>query len=199
MENGLEIILSVLIGVCLSAACGFRIFIPMLVAGLAIHTGHVQASESFAWIGSLPALAAFGTAAVVEVLAYYIPWVDNALDTISTPAAVMAGTLLTASFLPEMSSLLRWSLALIVGGGAAGAVQGGSAMTRAASSLTTGGVGNAAVATAELGGAVTTSVAAVTVPVIAFFGLLAVGTLVVRRGRRRAPAEIQPAQSSSAL
>ena len=68
MESGLEMVLSVLIGVCLSAACGFRIFIPMLVAGLAIHTGQVTPGESFAWIGSTPALLAFGTAAVVEVL-----------------------------------------------------------------------------------------------------------------------------------
>jgi hypothetical protein len=36
------------------------------------------------WLGSDAALVAFATALVVEIGAYYVPWLDNALDTIAT-------------------------------------------------------------------------------------------------------------------
>lgn len=177
----MEALLSIAVGVALSAACGFRVFVPLLVLSLASFTGHVTLAESFAWIGSGPALISFAAATLLEVAAYYIPWLDNALDTLATPAAVVAGIVVTASVVTDISPYLRWSLAVIAGGGVAGAVQSTTVTTRTASSLGTAGMANPVVATVETGGAFLTSVLAVLWPVLALVVLVAILLLVGRR------------------
>ena len=113
-EYGL-ILLGAITGVALSAAVGFRIFVPFLVAGIAVKLGALHVAPDFAWLSSWPALAVFVVASVTEVLAYYIPVVDHALDVIGSPAAVIAGTLLTASMVVGMDEWLRWRLLPAVG------------------------------------------------------------------------------------
>ena len=107
-----DTLLSVLIGVGLAAACGFRVFVPLLVMSLAsrAEVGHLSLGPGFAWIGSTPALVAFSVATLLEIAGYYIPWVDNLLDTVATPTAIVAGILVTASAVTDMSPFLRWSL-----------------------------------------------------------------------------------------
>ena len=174
-----QIILSVMAGVGLSAACGFRIFIPPLIIAIAAKAGHVNLGTEFAWMGSDIALVAFGVAAVLEVGAYYIPWLDNALDTIAAPVAVVAGTITSAAVFGDMSPWLKWTLAAIAGGGAAGAVQITTTVTRGASSAITGGMGNWAVSTAEGIGSIFTAVLAIVIPVLVFsLFVLFVGFLV---------------------
>jgi len=163
-----QIILSVMAGVGLSAACGFRIFIPPLIIAIAAKAGHVNLGTEFAWMSSDVALVAFGLAAVLEVGAYYIPWLDNALDTIAAPVAVVAGTLTSAAIFGDMSPWLKWTLAAIAGGGAAGAVQITTTVTRGASTALTGGMGNWVVSTVEGIGAVVTAVLAVVIPILVF-------------------------------
>jgi len=129
--------------------------------------GQMELSEGFAWIGSYPALIAFVIATVLEIAAYYVPWLDNLLDTMTTPTAVVAGTVVTASCVTEMSPLLKWTLAVIAGGGAAGIVQGSTSLLRLASTSLTGGLANWIVSTLETIGAVLVSILAVVVPIIA--------------------------------
>src|SRR6266404_3033095 len=105
----METLLSICVGVGLSAACGFRVFVPLLVMSIAAASGHLTLAHGFEWIGSNPALVAFSVATVVEIAAYYIPWVDNLLDAIATPAAVIAGTLVTASMVTGTSPFLKWT------------------------------------------------------------------------------------------
>jgi hypothetical protein len=169
----METILSLMIGIGLSAACGFRVFVPLLVVSIAAHTGQLTLASSFAWMGSDPALIAFSIATVLEVAAYYVPWLDNLLDSVSSPAAVIAGTVITASLVTDMSPFLKWTLAAIAGGGAAGLVQGTTVLTRGASTATTAGLANPILATAELAGSFFTSILALVAPVLAV--LLAVG------------------------
>ncbi len=181
MDNW-EIALSVMVGVGLSAACGFRVFIPPLVLCIAGKAGHVTFGQEFAWMDSNVALAAFGLAALLEVGAYYIPWLDNALDTVAAPAAVVAGTLTSASvFGQDMSPWLKWSLAAIAGGGAAGAVQLTTTVTRGASSALTGGSANWMVSTGEGVGAVITAILAIVVPVLVFIGMLMLAGYIIYR------------------
>ena len=181
MDNW-EIALSVMVGVGLSAACGFRVFIPPLVLCIASKAGHVTFGQEFAWMDSNVALAAFGLAALLEVGAYYIPWLDNALDTVAAPAAVVAGTLTSASvFGQDMSPWLKWSLAAIAGGGAAGAVQVTTTVARGASSALTGGSVNWLVSTGEGVGAVITAILAIVVPVLVFIGMLMLAGYIIYR------------------
>ncbi len=174
-----ETILGIMAGVGLSAACGFRVFIPPLVLAIAAKAGHVTRGADFAWMDSNIALITFAVAALVEVAAYYIPWLDNALDTIAAPMAVVAGTLTSASVFGDMSPWLKWTLAAIAGGGAAGAVQVATTVARGASTAVTGGTGNWAVSTAEGVGSAGTATLAVVVPVIVFsLFILFVGFLI---------------------
>jgi hypothetical protein len=173
-----DTVLSILIGLGLAAACGFRVFVPLLVMSLASRAGvgHLALGPNFAWIGSTPALLAFSAATLLEIAGYYIPWVDNLLDTIATPAAVVAGIVVSASAMStDVSPFLKWTLAVVAGGGTTAVFQGITAMTRHVSSFTTGGLGNPVLATAEAGGAAMLSVLAITVPILAF--LLVVGLL----------------------
>ena len=173
-----DTILSICVGIGLSAACGFRVFVPLLIASIAARTSHVTLASQFAWLASDPALIAFSVATALEIAGYYIPWVDHVLDTVSTPAAVIAGVILTGSILTNIDPYLRWVLAVIAGGGVAGAVQTGTVVTRAASTATTGGLGNPIVATIELGLSVITSLLAVLVPFLAAFLVLAIGLFI---------------------
>lgn len=189
----MDIILSVMIGISLAAACGFRVFVPMLVLSIACRANAVHLDPSLAFLAGTPALICFSVATVVEVLAYKVPWVDHALDTVASPAAVVAGTLVAASqftFTGSNGDLLKWGLAAIVGGGAAGAVQAATVTGRGVSTLFTGGLGNPLFATVESGSAIVLSILAVAAPALAFAAVVAFGFVaykVVRRwhaGRR---------------
>ena len=183
----METILSVLIGVGLSAACGFRIFVPFLIMSIAALSGHLDLAPGFDWVGTPYALIAFLIATVLEVLAYYVPWLDNLLDTIATPTAVVAGVIATAAIITDTSPFLKWSLAVIAGGGAAAAVQVTTVALRGTSAVTTAGLGNPVVSTGELVGSTITSLLAIIVPVITFVLLLLTGYFVWRRLRRILP------------
>lgn len=182
----METLLSICLGIGLSAACGFRVFVPLLFMNVASLTGHLTLAHGFEWLGSYPALITFSVATVVEVAGYYIPWVDHLLDTIATPAAVIAGTIVTASVVTDMSPFLKWTLAAIAGGGSAGLVQGGTVLTRGASTATTGGLANPIVSTVELAGAVVTSFLAIVAPVLAVALFIVLILIVVRKLRRKA-------------
>ena len=170
----METMLSIFLGVGLAAACGFRIFVPFLVMSIAALTGQITLSLEFEWIATYPALAAFSIATLFEVAAYYIPWVDNLLDAIAVPAATVAGTIVMASAVSEMSPFLQWGLAIIVGGGVAGTVQGFTSITRIASTATTGGLGNPVVSTVEVGGSVVMSILAITLPIVAVIAVVVI-------------------------
>ena len=178
-----ELIVAVAIGIGLSAACGFRVFVPMLAASIAAKTGIFQLNEGFQWLAGWPALISFGTATIVEIMAYYIPFVDNLLDTITTPLAVGAGTLLLTSVLPIDNDLLKWITGFIFGGGSAATIQGGTALTRLASSKLTAGIGNPVVATGEHAAAIGTSVLSLVMPlIIAAIVIVAITYLLMKFG-----------------
>lgn len=155
------------IGIALSAACGFRIFVPPLVMSIAAIFGHLPLTSEFSWMGTYPALIAFAVATAVEIGAYYIPWVDNLLDTVTTPVAIAVGTAITAAFIPDADPLLKWTLAAIAGGGAAGTMQALTGITRLSSTALTVGLGNSIVATIESFGAFILSILAILLPLLA--------------------------------
>ena len=164
--------LSVGLGVGLAAACGFRVFLPVLVMGVAARAGALDLSEGFEWMAGTPALLALGVAAVCEVGAYYIPWLDNVLDVAAMPAAVTAGIVVAAANIETATPLLGWALAAVAGGSAAAVVQTGTTLLRGASTMMTAGIGNPVVSTGEAGSAAGLSVVAITMPVLALAAVL---------------------------
>lgn len=173
----LPYILSAFIGIGLAAASGFRVFLPMFAVSLASYMGWIPMSESFEWLAGLPTLITTGIATVVEILAYYIPYVDHLLDTLSVPLATIAGSVMFASQFADIGTFPQWALALIAGGGTAAAISSGFAGTRAASTATTGGLGNSAVATTETAGAGLMTFLAMAAPIIA--GILAIVLVIL--------------------
>jgi hypothetical protein len=183
----MEELLGLFIGIGLSATCGFRIFVPLLGMSIAHHAGALSFSGGFEWIGSWPATIAFGIAMVIEIAGYYIPWVDNMLDTIATPAAIVAGTIATASMVGDVSPFLRWSLAIIAGGGIAGLIQGSSVLVRGASTASTAGLSNPIVSTGELAASIVGTLISIILPTVAIILVALLLMILLRRLKRPGP------------
>lgn len=184
----METLLSIALGIGLAAACGFRVFVPMTIMSLAVRAGFMTVGGSFEWVGSTPALVVLSVATLLEIGAYYIPWVDNLLDLVTTPAAVVAGILVSASTITGMDPVMHWTLAVIAGGGAAALVQSATAIVRQVSAATTFGVGNPVVSTVEATGAIGMSLLAILMPILALtvvviMMIMAVRTIVRWRNR----------------
>ena len=165
--SNVDLALSIVLGVGLAAATGFRVFLPMFIVSGTAYTGHLSLGDSFAWLGTPAALTMLGAAAVAEILAYYVPGVDNLLDALATPAAFVAGTVVSAAVMTDLPPMVKWTAAVIAGGGVAGLTQGITATLRAKSTVLTGGLGNPVIATAELGGAILVSLLALAAPLAA--------------------------------
>jgi len=180
----MELLISLVIGIGLSAAAGFRLLVPFLFLSLAALFGHFPVSPELAWVGTFPALEALTIGLFLEVLAYYIPWLDHLLDAITLPLSMMAGTLITAAFTAHLDPFLQWSLAIVAGGGAAAAAKAISGSSRLTSTLTTGGFGNFIVATLELLGAIALSSLAIFVPKFVVAMVLLLLVFLVWQGYR---------------
>ena len=195
-QSTLDIVISICLGLGLSAACGFRVFVPLLGLSVAAMSGYVQPAAGWEWVGSWPAVACLATATVLEIAAYYVPWIDNALDSIATPAAVIAGTLATASVVTDLPPLWRWSLAAIAGGGIAGLIQAATVTLRGTSTVTTGGLANFLVSTGELILSLVTTLVALLLPVLGaglVLALLLWITLKLTNRRAKVPPSARPA------
>jgi hypothetical protein len=182
--SNVDLAMSVVLGIGLAAATGFRLFLPLLILSGAAYTGHVSLDESFAWLGTPAAIIMLGTAAIAEAVAFYIPGVDNLLDTLATPGAVVAGTVMSAAVITDLPPIMKWTAAVIAGGGIAGITQGATAMLRAKSTVLTGGLGNPLIATAELGGASLISLLALAAPLAALAVVVLLFWLAYRLFRR---------------
>lgn len=195
----MDIVLAICAGIALSAACGLRVFLPLFAASLAAHLGYLHPSGGMSWLGSPLALTVFGVATVLEVAAYYIPWLDHALDTIATPAAVVAGAVVAAAAFGDLHPAVKWTSALIAGGGVAGTVQGTTVLARATSTLTTGGLANPVVASVESTGALVLAALAIFLPVLAVGVLLLFALALFVWYRRRKARQVCPVVSASTL
>lgn len=189
----LQTLLVVCIGIGLSAACGFRVFLPPLVLGIAQRMDVPLTDLAPEWLGSVPALIVLGAAGLFEIGAFYIPWLDNVLDTIASPAAVLAGVLLTAGLLDDLDPMWRWFIAITAGGGAAGITQSATVITRGLSTATTGGLANFLLATFEWVAAILLAVVAVLLAPLAVLLFIAVVVWLFRALARRRQQKLAPA------
>ena len=196
MAISLESLLSVALGIGLAAASGLRVFLPLLIAGVAARADWIPLADAFAWLESTPALLTLGTAALFEVLAYYIPGLDHALDVLAGPAAVVAGAVVSASVMVDVPSAVMWPVALIAGGGVAAVTKGGAALVRAKTGVATGGLGNPVVSTVETFGATALTLLALALPLLCLAGVTLMVVWVLRKASRffsRAGASIDSA------
>ena len=138
-----QILLSLSLGLGLAAACGFRVFIPPLMMGVGSRLDLYKLEGSFVWVDDTWAIAIFAVATLLEIGGYFIPWIDNLLDTVATPAAILGGIFVTSASLEgELDPSAQWTLSVIAGGSVSGVIQLGTVATRAISTGTTGGLAN---------------------------------------------------------
>ncbi|MFD2725868.1 DUF4126 domain-containing protein [Hyunsoonleella rubra] len=182
-----ETIISICLGIGLAASVGFRVFLPLFALSLASYFSVWQLNASWEWLVSIPALITLGVATLVEIFAYFIPYVDNLLDSIAVPLAAIAGTAVVLSTAADMSPVVTWALAIIAGGGTAAAIAGGSGTTRLASTATTGGLANPVVSTVETGTSVVMSVISIFLPVVAIILVALILFIIFKLYRRLKP------------
>lgn len=163
-----ETIISICLGIGLSASVGFRVFLPLFVLSLASYFEVWELNASWLWIGSLTAVITFGVATLIEILAYYIPFVDNLLDTIAIPLATIAGTAVMVSTVADLNPVISWGLAIIAGGGTAAAIKSTATASRATSTISTAGFGNPLISTVETGASLIISIFSIFLPIFAF-------------------------------
>ena len=186
----MDTVVAILVGLGLAAACGLRVFLPLLVMSVSSHLGVIDLGQNWAWAGSWPAIVALGVAASFEVAAYWVPWLDHALDVIAGPCAVVAGTLAAASQFGDVDPMVKWASALIAGGGLAATVKATAMTVRAGSTATTAGIANPIISTVESVLAAGAAIVAVVAPFVVA-GMLALLVLVVaavvvrRRSKKR--------------
>ncbi|PVW13963.1 DUF4126 domain-containing protein [Marixanthomonas spongiae] len=175
-----EIILSIFLGVGLAAAVGFRVFLPLLILSLAGYYEVIALNESWQWIGSLTAVITLAVATLIEIFGYYIPWLDNVLDTIALPLATLAGTAVMVATISNLDPTITWALAIIAGGGTAAAVKGNTATARLTSSTATAGFANPVLTTIETGLATLMAILSIFVPIVAFALVVFLFLLILR-------------------
>lgn len=202
----MEILLALIVGLSLAAASGLRVFIPLLALSTAAHLHLLHLPPQLHWIASPYAIAGFALAAALEIAAYYIPWLDHLLDTLTTPLATGAGALLAASQLhapllhaldssstpAHSASILSAAIAALAGAAIAGSVQLSTVTLRAGSTASTAGLANPILASLENALASILSVLAVAVPILLAILLLAAVALLIARHRRRARSRAGP-------
>lgn len=192
MEN-LEILISLFLGIGLAAAVGFRVFLPLLVLSLAGYCEVITLNESWQWLGSLTAVITMGVATAVEIFGYYIPWLDNLLDTIALPLATLAGTLVLVATITDLSPVVTWSLAIIAGGGTAAAIKGNASAARLTSTATTAGTANPILATVEMAIATVLAFASIFIPILAFILVVLLFFLIFRFYKKLRKKRLPPA------
>ena len=162
-----ETIISIFLGIGLAASVGFRVFLPLLALSLAAYFNVWELNESWQWLGSFASVVVLSVATVIEILAYFIPFVDNLLDSIAVPLAAIAGTAVMVSTVANLDPVVTWSLAIIAGGGTAAAIAGTTGATRLTSTATTAGLGNPIISGIETIVSLIVSILSILLPVVA--------------------------------
>lgn len=182
-----ETVISIFLGIGLAASVGFRVFLPLFALSLAAYFNVWELNDSWQWIGSLAAVITLGVATIIEIFAYFIPFVDNLLDSVAVPLAAIAGTAVMVSTVADLDPVVTWSLAIIAGGGTATAIKGAGATSRLASSATTGGLANPVVSTLETGTAMVVTTASIFAPFIAAILVIIILFIIFRIYRKLRP------------
>ncbi|MCK5868889.1 MAG: DUF4126 domain-containing protein [Candidatus Thalassarchaeum sp.] len=185
------IIMATLMGISLAAASGFRVFLPPFLLSLAARFNVVWFLDidligtQFEFFTSTLSIVVLGIATVAEFAAFYAPWIDNALDTIATPASIMAGVAMTAIVLEGNDPIIQWAIAIVAGGGVAATIQSATVATRGLSSTFTFGLGNSAVATGENVASVALTLIAILIPFLSALFVLVIVALLLRMKRKK--------------
>tara|TARA_B110000444_G_scaffold75936_1_gene71560 strand:+ start:14583 stop:15176 length:594 start_codon:yes stop_codon:yes gene_type:complete len=190
MELGLiDFVIALSIGLGLAAASGFRVFLPPMMMSGGINLGWIEPLGELSILDGWTAFSILAAAVVLEIGGYMIPWVDNLLDIVATPAAAIAGVLMMGSVMDDYDPMLQWTLSIVAGGSVAGTVQTGTVAIRALSLGTTGGLANPLISILEAMMAVFVTILVILAPLLALlvvvFGLIYAARAIEERREKK--------------
>ena len=179
-------VLPALLGLGLASATGLRTFLPLLMLAVAakFELFGVRLIDQMDWLGSWPAIAALGVAAVAEFAGDKVPAIDHALNLVGYVSRPVAGAIAAGSVFWNVDPVLAATAGIIVGAPAALAFNAAQTGVRVGSTATTGGLGNPVVSFIEDALSFVTVLIAFVLPVLIPV-LLIVFTVVVFRLARR--------------
>lgn len=188
----MDILTSIATAFGLSASAGLNAYIPLFIlAVLARFTSLITLSQPYDVLTNGWVIAVLGVLIVIEFFADKIPLVDHANDVLGTIVRPAAGALLFAASTGAVSGM-QPVVAVIAGLLVAGTVHATKATLRPAVTMTTGGLGNPVVSTAEDLAAVVVSIGAIVLPILMALGLLILAVFVVWTFRRLRPRRATP-------
>jgi hypothetical protein len=114
-----EPIAAVIVGLLLSLSAGVRVTLPLLAVNLLAFYHEIALPDNVAWLGTQPTLIILSVACGAETMIHFIPVAGTWIKAMATPLAFVAGTLLMAVPLGDKNPLYQWTLAAVIGGGAA--------------------------------------------------------------------------------
>lgn len=160
------------LGIGLSAACGIRMFLPLLLIAVNQKFHLLETSYYVDWLDSNLALIILITATLIEISAYYIPLIDHILDVVNVPLVFVAGLLSMASILPDMPLYMDKILGLIVGGSTAVTINGLVGIGRLKSTTLSAGTTNPFYATIE-------NIMTIVITILSFVIPVIIGIIVI--------------------
>ena len=137
------------LGIGLSAACGIRAFLPLLLVALNQRFNLIQTSFHLEWLDNNIVLIVLCVATIIELIAYYIPLIDHALDFIGSPLVFLVGAMSMASVIPDMPVYIDNILSIILGGSTALSMNGLMGIGRMKTTTLSAGAANPVYATLE--------------------------------------------------
>ena len=172
-------------GIGLAAASGFRVFLPPFLLSVWFKLGLMDVDlegSDFEFLSSDMSLIVMGSASLMEILAYKVPFLDNALDAVATPLAGLAGVTVVAITLQGTDPAIQWAFAIIAGGSTSIGIQSATVAGRGLSSVASLGVANPILSMVEDIFSLLIVLIALLAPFLALIGILfALGILVSRR------------------
>lgn len=180
----MELFVQILIGLALATACGFRVFVPLWVISLLSLTGYLDLANGFSWLETWPAFIVFTVALLFEIAIYYLPFLDNFIDIVATPVAMVAGVVAMSSFIDGVDPLIKYTLLLIASSSLSFMVKSFMSGVRAFSSTFTSGIGNGFISTVEGIASVFFSVGVILLPLLAVFIIIPIFLYSKRKIRK---------------
>jgi hypothetical protein len=105
------------LAIALASVCGIRAFSPILIVSILSKIGFIPLQSDFEWLSSTSALIILSIATLIEIIAYFFPWVDSVLSAISTIVTPVAGIIVSCAVLDGFDPTFRWVFAVVAGGG----------------------------------------------------------------------------------
>jgi hypothetical protein len=179
-----ELLSNILLGLSLSAACGLRAFVPAALVSAAVLTGHAVPSSGFLWLGSPVTLTILCLAGAAEIAASLTTAGARFLDLVSTPLAMIVGSLLVMAVSHAPNVVMAILLPVVVGLVVSGLSQSVVSLLRSRAIESSGGRGRMTSTGVETVGAAILAAAGLLAPPAG--GILAIVFLASRWREMRA-------------